>query len=69
MPSELPPALRSDLVTHADVPDGPDDERVVDFVDDEPVLPTVTRDDTDEGWGEASRRNDERLLEERPPHW
>ena len=50
-------------------PSGPDDDRVVDFSDDEPVLPTSTRDDTDEGWGEPSRRNDERLLEERPPHW
>jgi hypothetical protein len=33
------------------------------------VLPTTSRDDTDEGWGESSRGNDERLHEDRPPHW
>ncbi len=37
--------------------------------DDEPVLPDQTRDDTDLGWGERSGGNDDRLLEERPPHW
>jgi hypothetical protein len=35
----------------------------------EPVLPDQTRDDTDQGWGERSGGNDDRLLEERPPHW
>jgi hypothetical protein len=52
------------------------DERVVDlsdegeaWVDDEAVLPETTRDDTDAGWGERRRANDERLLDERPPHW
>jgi hypothetical protein len=51
------------------------DERVVDlsddegWVDDESVLPGTTRDDTDAGWGEHRRVNDDRLLEERPPHW
>jgi len=55
---------------------GRDDERVVDlsddaeaWVDDEPVLPETTRDDTDAGWGERRRDNDFRLLDERPPHW
>jgi hypothetical protein len=42
-------------------------------VDEEPevVLPEQTRDDTDEGWGERpdANTNDERLLEDRPPHW
>jgi len=37
--------------------------------DDRPVLPRGTQDDTDEGWGENSRHNDDRLLEDRPPHW
>jgi hypothetical protein len=37
--------------------------------DDEPVLPDQTRDDTDLGWGERSGSNDDRLLDERPPHW
>jgi hypothetical protein len=46
-----------------------DEERLVELTDDEPLLPTSTRDDTDEGWGESTRRNDERLFEERPPHW
>jgi hypothetical protein len=46
-----------------------DGDRLVDLSDDEPALPTSTRDDTDEGWGEVIRRNDERLLDERPPHW
>jgi hypothetical protein len=39
------------------------------WVDDEPVLPETTRDDTDAGWGERRRDNDFRLLDERPPHW
>ena len=34
-----------------------------------PLLPTTSRDDTDEGWGETSRGNDDRLQEDRPPHW
>lgn len=35
---------------------------------DEP-LPDQTRDDTDEGWGEpAVTDDDQRLLDERPPH-
>jgi hypothetical protein len=52
---------------------GPDDERPVDLdPDDPPVLPDQTVDDTDHGWGEWSGRsssNDDRLLEDRPPHW
>lgn len=41
---------------------------------DEPAgLPEQTRDDTDDGWGEAPRRgldpHEEWLLEQRPPHW
>jgi hypothetical protein len=47
-----------------------DDEREVALQDeDEPVLPEQTRDDTDSGWGERAYTNDDRLLEERPPHW
>jgi hypothetical protein len=53
-----------------------DGDRVVDlsddggpWVDDEPVLPTATLDDTDAGWGEPRGDNDARLLAERPPHW
>jgi hypothetical protein len=51
-----------------------DDERFVDLSgdehgDDEPVLPETTRDDTDAGWGEHTHGNDQRLLDERPPHW
>ncbi|MBV1849212.1 hypothetical protein [Catellatospora tritici] len=47
-----------------------DDDRIVEL-DDEviTVLPEQTRDDTDRGWGERSWTNDDRLLEDRPPHW
>jgi hypothetical protein len=47
-----------------------DDDRAIDLVDDDDrVLPEQTGDDTDHGWGESSDSNDERLLEDRPPHW
>ena len=47
-----------------------DDERPVDLVDDDaPALPEQTADDTDRGWGERVDSNDDRLLEDRPPHW
>jgi len=53
-------------------PDKPitDDDREVVLDDErEPILATQTRDDTDRGWGERSDDNDDRLLEDRPPHW
>ena len=47
-----------------------DDDREVDFGDDDqPTLPDQTRDDTDAGWGERSRDDDDRLLDDRPPHY
>ena len=46
-----------------------DEDRFVDLSDDAPLLPGSTRDDTDEGWGEEPGSNDDRLLEDRPPHW
>jgi hypothetical protein len=46
-----------------------DDDRVVSFDEEILVLPDQSTDDTDAGWGERSTSNDERLLEERPPHW
>ena len=47
-----------------------DGDREVSFDDDEvAVLPEQTRDDTDAGWGERAGGNDDRLREERPPHW
>jgi hypothetical protein len=47
-----------------------DADRVVELVDDDvPTLPDQTRDDTDEGWGERPRRDDDWLREQRPPHW
>ena len=53
------------------VGDGPDDERPVDLSDDDLViLPDQTYDDTDTGWGEwRGSGDDERLIEDRPPHW
>ena len=47
-----------------------DGERTVDLDPDEaPLLPAQTRDDTELGWGERDNSNDDRLLEDRPPHW
>ena len=62
------PSLSVDIL---DGPDhGSDDDREVDFDSDEaPLLPEQTRDDTERGWGERDVSNDERLLEDRPPHW
>lgn len=48
---------------------GTDEDRTVDLSDDFAGLPTQTLDDTDHGWGELRTSNDERLIEERPPHW
>lgn len=51
-----------------------DGDRLVDLSDErdrwsESLLPESTEDDTDTGWGELRRSNDDRLLAERPPHW
>ena len=48
-----------------------DGERTVDFDVDEapPVLPEQTLEDTERGWGALAATNDDRLLEDRPPHW
>ena len=47
-----------------------DGERTVDLDPEEaPLLPEQTRDDTERGWGERDDTNDDRLLEDRPPHW
>ncbi|MFI5493055.1 hypothetical protein [Actinoplanes sp. NPDC051859] len=48
-----------------------DAERTVDFESEEtPLLPDQTSDDTERGWGYRNAdSNDERLLEDRPPHW
>lgn len=68
------PQGRGPTLVHVDILDEPerdnDAERVVDFDSEEAVvLPDQTRDDTERGWGERSYDNDERLLEDRPPHW
>jgi hypothetical protein len=47
-----------------------DADRTVDFDSEEaPLLPEQTRDDTERGWGLPDGSNDDRLLEDRPPHW
>lgn len=47
-----------------------DGQRTVDFdPEDAPLLPEQTRDDTERGWGEIDTSNDDRLLDDRPPHW
>jgi hypothetical protein len=33
------------------------------------VLPEQSREDTDVGWGEYPVAGDERLYQDRPPHW
>ena len=50
-------------------PESPDGDRIVDMSDDDPILPELTTDDTDAGWGEHASGNEDRLLEDRPPHW
>ncbi|WP_024285463.1 hypothetical protein [Cellulomonas sp. KRMCY2] len=44
--------------------------RGVPRADADPVIPSRSADDTDEGWGEPSGPgDDERFLREVPPHW
>src|SRR5690606_34818667 len=45
-----------------------DEDREVHFTH-EPLLPAQTRDDTDVGWGERERLDDDWWRQERPPHW
>lgn len=47
----------------------PDADREVPLDDDIDILPDQTSDDRDEGWGERQVGDDDRLLEDRPPHW
>jgi hypothetical protein len=35
----------------------------------EPVLPEQSPEDTDAAWGEYRERDDDRLYQDRPPHW
>jgi hypothetical protein len=65
---------RGHNVVPVDILDDPerdsDGDRTVDFESEEsPLLPEQTRDDTERGWGESADSNDDRLLEDRPPHW
>lgn len=47
-----------------------DGDREVDFESEEaPVPPEPTREDTERGWGGRDDSNDDRLLDDRPPHW
>jgi hypothetical protein len=36
--------------------------------DEDPVLPDVTSDERATGWGDESADDDQRLLDDRPPH-
>lgn len=39
-------------------------------VDDAPLIPSRSADDSDSGWGdERTDSNDDRLLRDVPPHW
>ncbi|POM24107.1 hypothetical protein BTM25_27340 [Actinomadura rubteroloni] len=52
-------------------PEVPDDDRTVEQDDELVILPDVTSDETDVGWGEwrGDASDDDRLLADRPPHW
>ena len=68
------PQRRGHTLVAVDILDEPerdsDAEREVDFESEEAViLPDQTRDDTERGWGELGGTNDDRLLDDRPPHW
>jgi hypothetical protein len=55
----------------SDIPTGgrPDD-RTPRPVDDGPLIPDRSADDSDTGWGERGEdSNDDRLLRDVPPHW
>ncbi|GAA1715143.1 hypothetical protein [Fodinicola feengrottensis] len=52
----------------------PDADREVPLADDDlDILPDTTSDERDEGWGDhygdEAQAADQRLLEDRPPHW
>ncbi|MGV8978080.1 MAG: hypothetical protein ACOH17_08540 [Cellulomonas sp.] len=55
-PSKPAPALVVQLVAHR-------------VVDDSPLIPDRSADDSDTGWHEGPDSNDERLLRDVPPHW
>ena len=38
-------------------------------VDDAPLIPERSADDSDAGWHETSDSNDDRLRQDVPPHW
>lgn len=38
-------------------------------VDDSPLIPDRSADDSDVGWNDGSDSNDERLRRDVPPHW
>ncbi|MEV4707522.1 hypothetical protein [Actinoplanes sp. NPDC049316] len=61
-----------DILDDPDPDRDADAERTVDLESEEaPLLPDQTRDDTERGWGYSGTEssNDDRLLEDRPPHW
>ncbi len=38
-------------------------------IDDAPLIPDRSADDSDTGWGDGSDSNDDRLRRDVPPHW
>jgi hypothetical protein len=57
------------VITLPTDPEPPEPPRRTPQVDTGRLLPDVSRDETDEGWGERpDRSDDERLLDEVPPH-
>ncbi len=65
----IPPGALATLISEGLQPQRPASAGPPDL-DDEPVLPEQSREDTDAGWGEPSGTDDdERFYRDRPPHW
>jgi signal peptidase II len=59
------PALRTSMLAAVTAANPPEPDR-----DEDPVVPPQSREDTDVGWGEVPEpSDDERLFQDRPPHW
>ncbi len=73
-PEQTPPAAPEPSANPTRTPDagrGADlpASRATPVLDDTPLLPSRSADDSDTGWGEGPDSNDDRLLRDVPPHW
>ena len=66
----IPPATPSEPTEpRSTAPSAAAPHTVPRVVDDSPLIPDRSADDSDTGWHEGSDSNDERLLRDVPPHW